>query len=63
MLTIGVRGKTGAELSSLLLSKDGIHVTTAMRAGVNGIRISPNIFTSLPDIEKLRNAILEMAKR
>ena len=63
MLTIGVRGMTGAELSSLLLSKHGIHVTTAMRAGVNGIRISPNIFTSLPEIEKLRNAILEMAKR
>jgi selenocysteine lyase/cysteine desulfurase len=62
MLTIGFRNKSAIEASSWLATKHKIHVTTALRGGVDGIRISPNVFTSLEDVNRLATAVREFCK-
>ena len=59
MLTIGFRHASGIEASSYLASEHKIHVTTAIRAGVDGIRISPNVFTSPDEVDALDPQFLQ----
>lgn len=62
VLTIGF-GRIGAmELASWLLEKHRIHVTTMVRAGLDGIRISPNVFTTEAEVDRL-GTILDLVAR
>lgn len=61
MLTIGFKGKSGIEASSWLVKNHAIHVTTTLRAGIDAIRISPNVFTSLEEADRLVKALREFA--
>lgn len=62
MLTVGFDRQIPSSLAGDLLSKYKIHVTTATRAEVNGIRISPNVFTSVAEVDLLANALAELVK-
>ncbi len=62
-LTLGIKGMTGGEVAGQLMKDHQIHVTTATRAGVDGIRISPNIFTSLEEIDLLTKALKAIAAK
>jgi selenocysteine lyase/cysteine desulfurase len=61
-LTIGFKSASATEVANWLLTKHGIHVTTVLRAGIIAIRISPNIFTTLEEIDRLA-ALLEKVAR
>ncbi len=61
-LTLEVEGVGGATVASTLMKDYRIHVTTANRAGIDGIRISPNLFTSLSEIQALVNGLQAIAQ-
>lgn len=61
MITVGLRKKGAAEVASSLATEYAIHVTTALRGGVDAIRISPNVFTSPAEIDRLVSAVKELA--
>ena len=62
MLTVGFEKASTLDLASWLLTKHGIHVTVAVRSGLDGIRISPNIFTSLEDVNRLGKLLSRVPK-
>ncbi|MBS1700204.1 MAG: aminotransferase class V-fold PLP-dependent enzyme [Armatimonadetes bacterium] len=61
-LTLRIEGTDSADLAGRLMRDHKIHVTTAVRAGVDGIRISPNLFTSLGEIDRLTMALKTLAE-
>jgi isopenicillin-N epimerase len=62
MLTVGFRHKSAIEAANWLATEHKIHVTTALRGGVDGIRISPNVFTSIDEVSRLTKAIRDFSK-
>lgn len=62
VLLVGIEGVSAIALANDLYSKHRIHVTTMVRAGVDGIRISPSIFTTNAEIDLLASALREAAK-
>ena len=62
MLTVGFEKARPTELANWLMSKHHIHVTTAMRAGINAIRISPNVFTTHEEVDRLGNILDKVAR-
>ena len=63
ILTIGFGNVDAIPLAGWLLSKHKIHVTTIVRAGMNAIRISPNIFTTIDEVDRLGAILGEVAKK
>jgi selenocysteine lyase/cysteine desulfurase len=61
-LTLKIEGLSAGSLAGKLMTDFKIHVTTATRGGIDGIRISPNIFTNLEEIDKLTFALRQLAK-
>lgn len=62
ILTVGFEKVPAVELARWLLTKHHIHVTTMIRAGIDAIRISPNVFTTHEEVDRL-GAILERVAR
>ena len=59
LATIGFDNKDPNQLEYFLLEKYKIHVTTIEYKNIRGIRISPNIYTSLDDLDYLVKGIKE----
>ena len=55
--TIHFEGWDPGKLCDVLLAKYNILVTPISAAGVNGVRISPNVFTSSAEIDQLCDAM------
>lgn len=53
---------TAAKLDSLLMEKYKIHTVNIQWPGVDGIRITPNLYTSTNDLDKLIDAFTEFNK-
>jgi isopenicillin-N epimerase len=62
MLTVGFEKAPTAMLAGVLLEKHGIHVTSATRAGFDGIRISPSIMNTAKEVGLLTSILREIAK-
>jgi isopenicillin-N epimerase len=62
ILTVGFDKAEATELARWLLTRHHIHVTTVLRAGINAIRISPNVFTTREEVDRL-GAILAQVGR
>lgn len=62
-LTLQLEGKPSTELANQLMRDHQVHVTTAVRADVNGIRISPNIFTNMSEVDRLVTGIRSIANK
>lgn len=62
MLTVSLAKVDSRSLAGWLLSKHKIHVTTAVAGGIDGIRISPNIFTTQAEIDRLVAALSTAAR-
>lgn len=58
---VGVKGKTPAELAEVLLKKYKIYTVAIDGAGVQGCRITPNVYTTLKELDTFVNALLELA--
>ena len=59
--TFGIEGWDPTDISSELFDKWKIHTTTANHEAVNGVRITPHVYTSLRDLDVLVAAITEIA--
>jgi len=59
---IGFRNKKAEEIEQFLMSKYKIHVVSIVHEGVNGVRITPSVYTSLRDLDILKEALEVFAK-
>jgi selenocysteine lyase/cysteine desulfurase len=57
--TVGVKSKTPAELADYLLKKHRIYTVAIDNNGVKGCRITPNIYTTLAELDTLVVALKE----
>jgi selenocysteine lyase/cysteine desulfurase len=55
--TVGIEGIPTAELASWLLSKHNVYVTSIRNEWMDGIRVTPNVYTTLEEIDRFSEAI------
>lgn len=58
---VGIKGMKPSDMATTLLSKFKIYTVAIDGAGVHGCRITPNVFTTLKELDALVNALKEMA--
>jgi hypothetical protein len=59
LLAVQIEGLRAPALTAWLFTKRGLYATTATRDGVDAVRISPNIFTTAAEVDRLGNALIE----
>lgn len=59
--TVGIEGMEATEIENRLLEKRGIHTVSIVWEGVNGIRVTPHVYTNTADLDNLVEGLLEMA--
>ncbi len=57
-----MEGATPNEVSSILLNKHHIHTVAINWENIHGIRISPNVYTVLKDLDRFVTAVASVAK-
>jgi len=58
-----VEGKKAAELDAFFFDKYKIHTTTIVWENINGVRVTPNVYTSTKNLDVLVEAITAFAKK
>ncbi len=58
-----IEGLEASEIDSYLMSKHHIHVVGIKFEKVNGIRATPNVYTSFGDLDRFSKALLELANK
>lgn len=58
-----VEGKKAAELDAFFFEKYKIHTTTIVWENINGVRVTPNVYTSTKNLDVLVEAITAFAKK
>lgn len=61
LTTFSLEGKTGAEIHDHLWKEARIHTTPIVHEGIDGVRITPHVYTALTDLNRLVDAIKAMA--
>ncbi len=61
LATIGIKGMDAGEIEITLLSKYNIHTTPVKYEKINGVRITPHVYTRFSDLDKLIKALKDMA--
>jgi len=61
--TFNIEGWDAGDLSGQLFEKWKIHTTTSVHEGVNGVRVSPNVYTNLSDLDRLVDCINELVAK
>ena len=59
---MGIEGKTPGELDNYLFNTYKVHVTSLTWEKVAGVRVTPNVYTTTKDLDKLIAGITEFAK-
>ena len=59
---VGIEGKPPGELDNFLFTEYKIHTTTINWENIRGARITPNVYTTTKDLDRLVTAIGEYAK-
>ncbi|PZR28935.1 MAG: aminotransferase [Citrobacter freundii] len=60
---IGFDGKKPGELDAFLMDKYKIHTTTVVWENINGVRITPNIYTTIKNLDVLVEGIRAFARK
>lgn len=60
---IGFEGKKPGELDAFLMDKYKIHTTTVVWENINGVRITPNIYTTIKNLDVLVDGIRAFARK
>ncbi|MFN8353437.1 MAG: aminotransferase class V-fold PLP-dependent enzyme [Spirosomataceae bacterium] len=60
---VGIEGMKAGEIESQLFSKYKIHTSPIAWEQVDGVRITPHVYTSLQDLDKLVEALTAIAKK
>lgn len=58
-----VEGKKAGELDASMFEKYKIHTTTIVWENINGVRITPNVYTTIKNLDVLVEAISAFAKK
>jgi selenocysteine lyase/cysteine desulfurase len=58
---ISIEGRKPEEISGELFSKYKIHTVAIHWENIHGVRVTPNVYTSLRDLDKLASAIQKIA--
>ncbi len=58
---LSIKGKTPAEVSSYLFNKYRIHTTSIEWENISGVRITPNVYTTTQELDRLVQAIRQLA--
>jgi selenocysteine lyase/cysteine desulfurase len=61
LANFGIKGMTGSEIDQLLFNKYKIHTVAIKHEHIDGVRVTPNIYTSESDLDRLVFAINEIA--
>ncbi len=59
---IGLEGKDSMTISNVLYKKYRIHTVAMNHEQIDGVRITPNVYTSLAELDKLVAALIEIGK-
>ena len=60
--SIAIEGKKPEEVAGELFTKHKIHTVAINWEDIHGVRVTPNVYTSLKDLDKLAEAIRKIAK-
>ncbi len=60
---IGIEGRKPGELDSFLFDKYKIHTVGIVWENINGVRITPNVYTTTKNLDLLVEGITALAKR
>jgi hypothetical protein len=60
---VSVEGKTPAELDAYLFANHKIHTTTINWENINGVRITPNVYTTTKNLDVLVEGITAFANK
>ena len=60
--TVEITGIKPPDLQSWLLSKHGIYTTTIGHPRFGGVRVTPNVYTSIEEVDRFGDAMLQAAK-
>lgn len=58
---VGVRGRKAADLQRLLFERHKIYTVAIDSAGVIGVRVTPNVYTTTAELDALVRALTELA--
>lgn len=59
---VSVDGKTPSQLDQFLMENYNIHTVGIIWENIHGVRITPNVYTTLPDLDLLSEGIIKFAK-
>lgn len=62
LTTVEIQGIDPGALAGWLLDKKGIFVTSIAHPSFKGIRVSGNVYTTLDEVDRLRDALLEAVR-
>jgi selenocysteine lyase/cysteine desulfurase len=60
---VSVQGKKSGDLDNYLFSQYKIHTTTIEWENIRGVRITPNVYTTLKNLDTLVQGIREFAEK
>jgi selenocysteine lyase/cysteine desulfurase len=63
LAVFSISGKKPAEIETEFLKKHGIHVVPIEHEKISGIRVTPNVYTTLNDLDRLVAAIQNFASK
>lgn len=59
---LGVEGKEASEVESFLFSRYKIHTSPIKWEALNGVRITPHVYTTLKDLDRLKEALYQLGR-
>lgn len=62
LTTVGIAGIKTADLHAWLLTKKGIYTTTIVNDFVDGLRVTPNVYATVGEVDRLGEALLEACR-
>lgn len=63
LTTVGIQGIPTAELVAWLLAKHNIFVTNIINPDIDGIRVSPNVYSTVQEVDRFADAMLIAATK
>ncbi len=62
MATFSIEGMSSTQLANQLFETHGLHVGTIQWNGLDAVRVSPHIYTTLAELDRLVNAVAQLTK-
>jgi selenocysteine lyase/cysteine desulfurase len=63
MATFSINGKSSGQLADILFETDGLHVGVIKWNGLDAVRVSPHMYTSLQELDRLVTGVAKLAAK